>query len=196
MSTTRQSARNEPERPSTPSMRYSHFPHKRLRATAQSNPPHSVMPPTTKRAQALRQGESARTNSQAATYESGHGREANSTRATLAELHKRIDVGARPNPTAQSGRIAKRTRAPAGETGAHQSDLDPVALTGVGGKQDRKGCRRRPGRPAHGRQSLEGHRLLKLARGVGPNELTLPAEVIHRPDLPLLGIGKPTNPAC
>jgi acyl-[acyl-carrier-protein]-phospholipid O-acyltransferase/long-chain-fatty-acid--[acyl-carrier-protein] ligase len=44
-------------------------------------------------------------------------------------------------------------------------------------------------------QSLERDTLLKAAREGGVNELMLPAEVIHRPDLPLLGTGKTDYPS-
>ena len=44
-------------------------------------------------------------------------------------------------------------------------------------------------------QSLERDTLLKAAREGGINELMLPAEVIHRPELPLLGTGKTDYPS-
>jgi acyl-[acyl-carrier-protein]-phospholipid O-acyltransferase/long-chain-fatty-acid--[acyl-carrier-protein] ligase len=44
-------------------------------------------------------------------------------------------------------------------------------------------------------QSLERDTLLKAARERGLNELMLPAEVLHRPDLPLLGTGKTDYPS-
>lgn len=43
--------------------------------------------------------------------------------------------------------------------------------------------------------ALERDTLLKAARAGGVNELMLPAEVIHRPDLPLLGTGKTDYPS-
>ena len=43
--------------------------------------------------------------------------------------------------------------------------------------------------------ALERDSLLKAAREGGVNELMLPAEVIHRPDLPLLGTGKTDYPS-
>ncbi len=44
-------------------------------------------------------------------------------------------------------------------------------------------------------QSLERDTLLKAARERGINELMLPAEVLHRPDLPVLGTGKTDYPS-
>ena len=44
-------------------------------------------------------------------------------------------------------------------------------------------------------QALERDALLKAARDGGVNELMLPAEVIHRPELPLLGTGKTDYPS-
>ena len=44
-------------------------------------------------------------------------------------------------------------------------------------------------------QSLDRDRLLQAARAGGINELMLPAEVIHRPDLPLLDTGKTDHPS-
>ena len=44
-------------------------------------------------------------------------------------------------------------------------------------------------------RSVDRDRLLKAARAGGVNELMLPAEVIHRPDLPLLGTGKTDYPS-
>ncbi len=43
--------------------------------------------------------------------------------------------------------------------------------------------------------ALERDTLLKAARAGGVNELMLPAEVIHRPELPLLGTGKTDYPS-
>ncbi len=43
--------------------------------------------------------------------------------------------------------------------------------------------------------SLERDTLLRAARDAGLNELMLPAEVLHRPDLPLLGTGKTDYPS-
>ena len=44
-------------------------------------------------------------------------------------------------------------------------------------------------------QGLDRDRLREAARGRGLGELMLPAEVIHRPDLPLLGTGKTDYPS-
>ena len=44
-------------------------------------------------------------------------------------------------------------------------------------------------------QSLDRDRLLEAARAGGVNELMLPAEILHRPDLPLLGTGKTDYPS-
>ena len=44
-------------------------------------------------------------------------------------------------------------------------------------------------------QSLDRDRLLKAARDGGVNELMVPAEVLHRPELPLLGTGKTDYPS-
>ncbi|MFO1049554.1 MAG: AMP-binding protein [Geminicoccaceae bacterium] len=44
-------------------------------------------------------------------------------------------------------------------------------------------------------QGLDRDRLREAARGRGIGELMLPAEVIHRPDLPLLGTGKTDYPS-
>ena len=45
-------------------------------------------------------------------------------------------------------------------------------------------------------QGLDRDTLLKAAREGGVGELMLPAEVLHRPELPLLGTGKTDYPAC
>lgn len=44
-------------------------------------------------------------------------------------------------------------------------------------------------------QSLDRDTLLKAARGGGVHEMMIPAEVLHRPDLPLLGTGKTDYPS-
>ena len=44
-------------------------------------------------------------------------------------------------------------------------------------------------------QSLDRDTLLKAARGGGVHEMVIPAEVLHRPDLPLLGTGKTDYPS-
>ncbi len=44
-------------------------------------------------------------------------------------------------------------------------------------------------------QSLDRDAVLQAARSAGSNEMMVPAEVIHRPDLPLLGTGKTDYPS-